>query len=186
MSSSIDLSYPAVQKLFAQHLVPGRTESRAFLAWFLENYYRLDEFDAQDAICDGTDDKGVDAIYVYDNLEAIDIFQCKLFQNNSKTLGESSLRDFIGTLSQFQTATFIEMIEGNTTNVELAGLLREQKVAEKVRQGYSVRGVFLTNVIGDQSTRQYLAGHANVQLFDAPELQKLYVSPLPSRPQLTL
>jgi hypothetical protein len=53
--------------------VPGRTEARAFLAWFLEHYYRLEETDAQDAVCDGPDDKGVDGIYVNTNLERIEI-----------------------------------------------------------------------------------------------------------------
>ena len=32
--------------------VPGRTKSAAFLIWFLETIYRLDETDAQDAVCD--------------------------------------------------------------------------------------------------------------------------------------
>ena len=31
----------------------GRTESAAFLAWFLENILRLDDVEAACAICDG-------------------------------------------------------------------------------------------------------------------------------------
>ncbi len=42
----------------------GLPESAAFLFWFLVNVYRLDETDARDAICDKSNDKGIDAIYV--------------------------------------------------------------------------------------------------------------------------
>jgi hypothetical protein len=30
-----------------------RTESRAFLSWFLDNYYRLDDTEVHDCICGG-------------------------------------------------------------------------------------------------------------------------------------
>jgi hypothetical protein len=41
MSDSIDLSYPAILDHIAKYRGAGRTESRAFLAWFLEHYYRV-------------------------------------------------------------------------------------------------------------------------------------------------
>jgi hypothetical protein len=91
---SLNLSYPAILHYFQKHIQKGRSESRAFLAWFLENYYRLDELDAEDAIYDGPDDKGVDGIYVDDNLEQIDVFQCRLLQNPSKTVGDASFGHF--------------------------------------------------------------------------------------------
>ena len=71
--------------------------------WFLKNYYRLDEINAVDAVCDGMDDKGIDGIYVDHNLETVDVFQCKLVQNATKTLGDTQLKEFVGTLSQFAT-----------------------------------------------------------------------------------
>lgn len=43
----IDLSYPNILDLFPEHLDPKRTESAAFLIWYLENYYRLDTLDAR-------------------------------------------------------------------------------------------------------------------------------------------
>jgi len=82
----LDLNYPAIQTLIAQQRRRHPTESRAFLAWFLQNIYRLDEVDTDDAVCDGPDDKGVDGIYVYEANQSIEVFQSKLFQNNSRTL----------------------------------------------------------------------------------------------------
>lgn len=45
----------------------GRTESAAMLIWFLETLYRLDETEAQDAVCDRRHDAGIDALYVSDS-----------------------------------------------------------------------------------------------------------------------
>src|SRR3546814_18924026 len=92
MTAALDLSYPAILKLFGNHLIAGRVEPRALLGWFLENYYRLDDTDAQDAICDGPDDKGVDGIFVDENIERIVVFITKLRQNGPKKSGNDSCR----------------------------------------------------------------------------------------------
>ena len=54
----LNVEYPYILELFPEHLLPGRTESAAFLIWYLQNYYRLDEVDAIDAVCDQKGDKG--------------------------------------------------------------------------------------------------------------------------------
>ena len=74
----LNLSYPKILTLFGDYKVKGRTESQAFLAWFLQAYYRLDATDVDDSICDGQGDKGVDGIYVNDLLQQIDIFQSRM------------------------------------------------------------------------------------------------------------
>ena len=82
----LDLTYPAVQTLFTAQKRRHPTESRAFLSWVLENVYRLDETDSDDTVCDGSDDKGIDGIYLYEANQSIEVFQSKLFQNNSRTI----------------------------------------------------------------------------------------------------
>jgi hypothetical protein len=149
MSQILDLSYPAILAELGRHLVPGRTEARAFLAWFLEQYYRREETDAQDAVCDGPDDKGVDGIYVDDNFERIEILQSKLFQNASKRLGDASLKQFAGTLDQFASGTAALQLANATANQELAELIRNGNVPQLIDNGYEVTGVFLTNVRKD-------------------------------------
>ncbi|MGA2052072.1 MAG: abortive phage infection protein, partial [Opitutales bacterium] len=81
----IKLDYPDVLDNFRRHIVPGRSESASFLIWYLENYYRLDEGEAVDSVCDQGGDKGVDGIFVNDNDATITIFQAKMLQNNKKT-----------------------------------------------------------------------------------------------------
>jgi hypothetical protein len=79
-----DLSYQSVLSLSAKHIEKGRGESAAFLNWFLENVFNLDDVDADDSICDGNYDQGIDAIYVSDVDQEIILFQSKLHQNSVK------------------------------------------------------------------------------------------------------
>src|SRR3982750_317908 len=136
---ALDLTYPNIVGLFGNHNIPGRTESRAFLGWFLENYFRLDETESQDRIFDGNDDKGVDGIYIDDNLELVSIFQTKLVQNDKKTLGDTALKEFAGTLDQFKTRAGVEHVIATTTNVELRELLKTHDVPALVEKGYAVK-----------------------------------------------
>lgn len=175
MSNRLDLRYPAIRSQFPKYLAKERMESRSFLAWFLENYYRLDEIAAQDAICDGPDDKGIDGLYVDDNLETVDIFQSKLVRNARKTLGDTQLKEFVGSLTQFSSVTRIQGLAQSTGNVELRNLIESSGVAEKIEQGYSVRGVFVTNVKQNDSATHYLASQPNLVVYDAQKLEDSYV-----------
>ncbi len=175
MSPNLDFSYPTVLNLLTRHRVKGRTESRAFLAWFLENYYRLEDFDALDCVCDGPDDRGIDGIYVDDNLGNIDIFQSKLLQNNARTIGDTSLKEFVGTLAQFNDPSYVQDVAKSTSNHELAALIGERRLAEKVKQGYEVRGVFLTNSVADLSATRYASGQSILTVYDRNELRKSYI-----------
>src|SRR5947209_767772 len=99
--AQLDLTYPAILRLFGGHLMKNRTEARAFLAWYLENYYRLEDTEIGDCICDGKYDKGIDGIYVNEQLGQIDIFQATIART-PKTKGDTELKEFVGTLSQFK------------------------------------------------------------------------------------
>ena len=79
---TLNLDYPDLLDLFREHLAPGRTESAAFLIWYLENYYPLDRLEAQDAVCDSKGDKGVDGIFVNDDDQTITIFQSYISKNS--------------------------------------------------------------------------------------------------------
>jgi hypothetical protein len=182
MPQQLDLTYPNILSHLKFHLHKGRTESRAFLAWFLENFYRLEDFQAQDAVCDGPDDKGVDGIYVDDNFERIDVFQSKLLQNSAKSLGDTQLKEFAGTLDQFRTEVCIKALATTTSNAELRQLIQDENVADKVSAGYTLRGIFVTNAKRDQNASAYLATRSDIALFDALELKKLYLPAEPAPP----
>ncbi|MDT0496110.1 AIPR family protein [Algiphilus sp. W345] len=178
----MDFDYPQLLDALKAELIPGRTESHAFLLWFLKNYYRLDEIEAADAVCDGFDDKGIDGIYVDENLECVDIFQCKLVQNPVKTLGDTQLKEFIGTLSQLQTEDQINALAASTSNVELRNVLAAENVATKVAEGFTVRGVFLTNISADGNATTFLKVRDDCKLFDKDALVAGYIHAGPSTP----
>lgn len=178
----VELDYPGLLGTISAELVPGRTESHSLLLWFLKNYYRLDEIEATDAVCDGQDDKGIDGIYVDDNLESIDVFQCKIVQNPAKKLGDTQLKEFVGTLAQLRDSRNIEEIVSSTTNVELARLLESENVSKKIQEGYGVRGIFVTNIARDNNASLFLDGLDDVRLFDKSELEASYIHAGPTAP----
>ena len=151
-----------------------RTESRQFLAWFLENYYRLEETEVSDCICDGPYDKGVDGIYVDDHLGQIDILQARISKTH-KTLGDVALKEFAGTLTQFSDSESVQGVAETTENKELAALIKEARVAEKIEEGYLLRGVFITNAVRDYNATTFLDSNEAIILFDATELKRSYV-----------
>src|SRR5438105_1060917 len=120
----------------------GRTKSAALLIWFLQTMYRLDDTDAQDAVCDRRADMGIDALTVNDDSEEVVLFQSKRKEKLPSTLGDSDLKAFVGASTQFRSKSNIEKLAASTENVELKNLLTTHDVAAKIDQGYSLRLIF--------------------------------------------
>jgi len=168
--TSLNLTYPAILDHFGKHKVSGRTESRSFLGWFLENYFRLEQLRVEDSICDGPDDKGIDGIYVDSTLEVIYVFQAKLMQKDSRTLGDSALREFSGGLKQFDSAQSAKALADSTGNVELKNLIIDEGLATKIETGYEVRGAFLTNAELDANGKSFLSMNSQISVYDRDRL----------------
>ncbi len=151
------------------------TESRAFLAWFLENYYCLEEIEVDDALCDGHADKGIDGIYLNEQLRQIDIFQVTLFSANQKTQGDAKLKQFVGAISQFNTASNAEAIIASG-NEELKAIAKRIKLVDHIADGYEVRGIYITNGTADDSAKTYLATQPSLILYDGIRLQNEFVT----------
>lgn len=178
----MNLDYPALLDTIKTELASGRTESHAFLLWFLKNYYRLDEMDATDAVCDGPDDKGIDGIYVDQNLETVHVFQCKLVQNPAKSLGDTQLKEFVGSLAQLEDPKRLTEIASTTSNNELANILKSENVATRISDGYTISGVFVTNIMRDRNATEYLEAQERLTLYDKKALGTLYVPAGPTEP----
>ena len=161
-----DLEYVSMQLLLQPYKNKGLPESAAFLNWFLENIFRLDDVAAQDAICDKNNDKGIDGIYVDDFAEEIVFFQAKIKQSTASTIGDVALKEFNGSLSQFRSVSSIESIMAGNANKELKNIISSQSVIQKISAGYDVVGAFLCNMDQDDNTSQYLASHQNIRLYD--------------------
>lgn len=170
-----ELEYSNLSHLLSPYLKKERTLSRSFLNWFLENIFCIDDTSADDAICDGSQDKGIDAIYVDELNEEIVVFQAKTVQTANKTIGDTSLKEFAGTLNQLSTTENIEMIECGNANEALKKLVIDLKLKNKVTNGFIVNGIFITNGSADQNTIEYLASNENIKLFDKQKIAEIYI-----------
>jgi len=153
----------------------GRTRSIALLLWFLETVYRLDQVDAEDAVCDSPGDAGFDAIAANDLRREIVVFQAKRREKLPATLGDVDLKAFVGSLAQLGSAASVKKLAATTANADLKQLLLDLDVAAKVDAGYTIRAIFVTNVAANRDANAYLShaetnGH-NVDLWDLNRLR---------------
>lgn len=137
--------------------LPGRNKSAALLLWFLDAVYRLDQVEAQDAVCDKEGDAGFDAIVVDDVHQEIAVFQSKRRERLPATLGDVDLKIFVGSLSQIATPESVYALASTARNQELRALLTDLDLAGKVKAGYRRRAIFITNVAANEDARAYLA-----------------------------
>jgi hypothetical protein len=101
----VDLQYAALLARIKPYQSKRRSESAAFLIWYLVNYYRLDELEATDCVCNLAGDKGIDGIYVNEGGGGtIDVFHSKISQRAAARIGDKPLHEFAGALTQFQSA----------------------------------------------------------------------------------
>jgi hypothetical protein len=102
-------------------------------------------------------------------------FQGKVRQNSLATLGDVALKEFVGSLSQFNSSQKIELILQGNANAALKNLLIHQEVKQKLESGYSVRGVFLTNSDPDDNATMYLRMHPEIRLYGKTKVCSEYV-----------
>ena len=173
----LNLDYTNLIQLVQPYKVPGREEASAFLSWFLVNIYRLEIIEVQNIVCDGRGDKGIDGIYVNENEECIDIFQSKTVQNPGKTLGDTQLKEFVGSLEQLQTVEGLDSIISTTGNTQLKNLLNEYKHIF-ISSKYTVRGIFITNAEKDSNAESFLQATSlttKLEVWDKSLIAQMYV-----------
>ena len=132
------------------------SQSRAFLKWFLVNYFRIDEDTAADYICDNRGDKGIDGIYVDDISSDIFIFQCKYSDGPGSDQGDSDLRKFDGVKAWFQSPINIQSLDDSIANQELKAIINRFELADKIAQGHKINLLFITNKVFDTNATEYL------------------------------
>jgi hypothetical protein len=173
----LNLDYENLIRITQPYKVPGREEASAFLSWFLVNIYRLDIIEVQNIVCDGHGDKGIDGIYVNESEECIDIFQSKTVQKSSKTLGDTQLKEFVGSLEQLETPEGVESMISTTGNSQLKNLLIECKDL-LTSSKYTIRGIFVTNAVKDSNAVSFLEATSlttQLKVWDKPLIIQMYV-----------
>lgn len=151
-----------------------RGESSAFLIWFLVNYFRLDEQNAIDSVCDSRNDRGIDGIYVDNEEETIYLFQSKYSPNLDSTQGDNDLRKFVGAKEWFRSSATIDTMLAGVVSPELKSVITRLHVREKIDTGYSIELHFVTNKLFEagvarpylNANREYLTGYDGNDIFD--------------------
>jgi len=170
----IAIEYPNILSLIKEHLDSSRTESASFLIWYLENYYRLDSLEAIDSVCDQKGDKGIDGIYINESNGTIDVFQTKISQKPGRTVGDSVLKEFFGTLSQFDSKESLQNLIDTGGSAQVVGLIKRINLLSILDQ-YRIRGIFVSNVELDNNGEAYLAKTPNVEFIGKNILETTYI-----------
>lgn len=171
----LDFSYPAVRDLFAEHLLPKRSESAAFLIWYFENYLRLDTLDAVDSVCDQRGDKGIDGIFLNAEANTIEVYQSKLFQKENPKVGDKNLREFLGTIGQVNSKESIDNLINTAGNAEVGRLVNRLELSKHVAE-YDVIGYFVCNGELDQNGHDFLNATPNIRFVGSSDLVDSYIS----------
>lgn len=171
----MNVNYPEILKEIEYYNIEGRTESASFLMWYLEKYFRLDQQLAIDSVCDNNGDKGVDGIYLNEGLGTIDIFQTKIAQSERKSIGDSTLKEFIGTIDQFTSKEKLENLIKTAGKAQVASLIKRLNLLEKL-DAYKIRGVFVTNVDLSSDGEAFLNEINYVDFFGKTLLEEHYIS----------
>ncbi len=129
----------------------GLAPSKAFISYYLNLFFRLDYGDERDYICDIKNDRGIDAIYINDEIEEIYFIQSKFGDSTKednftsiRKIGEKEPSNFLGNIEKFKTEEGISVIlESDQTAQELKDLIDYLKLIEKVH--YDFRKIFISN-----------------------------------------
>ena len=170
-----DLIYEnLVDVILAQYLIDGRTPSASFLAWYLENVLRLDDVTATHAICDGPGDRGIDGIYVDDDASEVIFIQAKLRQSTSGPIGDKAVRDFAGSVAQFDSPEKVAAAIANSPDSELGQLLVRSELEQHLSEGYEIKRLFVTNSLVNEQG-EAAAGALGVEVEDRETIADRYV-----------
>ncbi|MEZ5590431.1 MAG: AIPR family protein [Gammaproteobacteria bacterium] len=169
-----DLKYINLKKLLAPYEEKGRGESIAFLNWFLENIFRLDGVDADDAICDRPNDRGVDGLFVDHTQEKIFVLQGKIKQKES-SVGDASLRELAGTITQFDDEESVQALLDGGANEELKRILKRNNVKGLISKGYKVEGLFVSNQKLDANGEEFLRQGGSIEVYDRQRIVNEYI-----------
>lgn len=173
--TSIELMFEEVDAAFGDCEAAAGGWSRAPLLWLLTSLFQVDVADAQDAICDNENDKGIDALYVDDVEKVIVVVQSKRKENEPPTAGDREIKRLVGSMQQLATVQGVQEVY-ETGNDDLKMLIDRLEIRRLVEEGYTTRGAFITNAARDDNTVSYLRsveGTVDLDLYDRAEVHKI-------------
>jgi hypothetical protein len=166
--------FAAVETAFSACEPEVSVPSRAPLYWVLRYVFGLEEIEAQDAICDGGNDKGIDAIHVDQVEKTVYVLQSKRKEKFSAQLGDADLKTLVGTLGQLSTPEGAELLAADG-NAELTKLIVRHDLGTRLQEDYLIRGILVTNLPADKAAKTYLKTQENTDVsLELWDLERLY------------
>lgn len=167
--------FDVIEEAVAQFEAGTRTESAALLAWFLAAVWRLEPENVDESICDGRGDKGIDGLWVDDDVREITIFQGKRRVDYRGTQGDAELQKLVGAAAYFESAEAVDGLVAAKPNPELLQLLKRLNIRDVVAAGtHATRLVFITNGELDNAGRDYVKARGDqvpvLDVWDQPRL----------------
>jgi len=150
----------------------ARDESAAFLIWFLKNFFRLEEQDAVDSVCDHKNDKGIDGIYIDDEEEVIYLFQSKFSPTDNQDQGDNDIRNFVGAREWFKSDEAVNNLLNSTANDQLKSLVKGMKIIGKTN--FHLISVFVTNKRFNAHAKEYINTTSDLETYDCNDLFSKY------------
>jgi len=151
-----DRDFSGLLSAVAEQKVPSLTDSRALLHWFLYNVFRLDEIQTRDSVCDGPNDKGIDGVWVDEDTEEVFLFQSVYTDKLANRLGDSSLREFVGSASWFSNPENLKKLTKSSANEEVKALVSRFQLISRLEAGWEVKLVFVTTRLLDHNGTEFL------------------------------
>jgi hypothetical protein len=85
----------------------------------------------------------------------------KLYQNPASRVGDSALRAFAGTLTQFRTPESIQALVASAGNAQVATLIKRLDLTNKITT-HELRGEFVTNLNVDVNGDAFVAAASEI------------------------
>lgn len=152
--------------------VEGRETSAAFLIWFLVNYFRIEPQDAIGSVCDHTNDKGIDGIYVDEEEEVIYLFQSKFSLSDNQDQGDNDIKNFVGARRWFENEEAVQELLDSTASRELKSFVQMAGIIDK--GNFGLVSVFVTNKQFNIHANEYILGASNLEAYDCKKLFQEY------------
>ena len=159
-------------RVLASYAERAHTISAQFLRWFLEEIFRLDPQDADDACVDSQLDKGIDGIFVSEQAETIFLYQSKVRQRRKTTLGDKDLKEFSGSLDQFRSGDNLNNLLAGNASEDLKNCIKRTELLDRIDSEYSIVGVFCTNIPASRDAFEYLKSKDDLELYDANRIAR--------------
>ena len=119
-------------------------------------------------------DRGIDGIFVDHDSSEIIFLQVKTKQREDSTIGDAAIRDFAGSIAQFDTSEKVAQAVLATPDADLAKLLVRSDVESLLAEDYTFAGAFITNS-SINTDGQRASESLNIKVYDRQTIAAQFI-----------